>query len=321
MTPSLVLPPRVTPSVLAQTPWRSGFYRFPSRYRVEYFNPSLCIWRNERWLVTRRRRCSFQPARNDLTMWRLTPDATALLDGNERPVKIHSVRLDEHWEDPRALVLGDTLYLSFANFYTRCNYVHQGLAQINHAFQSVNLYHPLYGDNAPTISTQTGHEKNWLWFAPRDGGPLCMVYSAFPHTVVQFTPQRTREWTAKGIRWSKGLIRGGTPPVYVPEDDLYWSFFHSSVELGDTPPRRCYYMGAYAFDPAPPYRCRRRSSTALLIGSPEDPRPPSAPLCVFPCGALFDGATWHVTLGVNDIACAWMKIPHKELKQRCIPVR
>jgi hypothetical protein len=31
--------------------------------------------------------------------------------------------------------------------------------------------------------------------------------------------------------------------------------------------------------------------------------------------------TWTVTLGVNDCACAWIKIPHDELWSRTIKIR
>lgn len=315
---ALRLPDLTPPSITAQTDWPCGFYSFPPRYKVQYFNPGLVDWMGARWLVTRRRRCAFVPAKNDITFWRLSPENTLL---GELPLKIPTLRADEHWEDPRAIMHGGQLFVSYSNFYTRCRFVHQGLIVVNTHLQASNVWHPVYGGNGTSIHMNTNHEKNWLWFTDRDGD-LRMVYAARPHTVVRFTPDgKAHTTTAKGVRWTKGIIRGGTPPVYVADDEMFWTFFHSSVELGPNPPRRRYYMGAYAFDSKPPFPIRYRSSIPLLVGNGKDHREPGAPLCVFPCGALLDRDVWHVTLGVNDCACAWIKIPHAELWDRMVKVR
>jgi predicted GH43/DUF377 family glycosyl hydrolase len=307
-----------TPSILEQTPWQAGFYKFPKRYKVEYFNPGLVDWQNRRWLVTRRRRCAFTPAKNDITFWRLNERNEVV---TELPLKVPSTRQDEHWEDPRAMNIGGQLWVSYSNFFTRGFWVHQGLTRVNNLLQASGICHPIFGSNGKTIRENTGHEKNWLWFVGQDG-LFYMVYDACPHIVVRFEGNQIRAFTGKGFRWSKGKVRGGTPPVFVKADNLYWTFFHSSIDLGPTPPRRLYFMGAYAFEPEPPFAMVRRTSTPLLIGNGRDPRNPGAPLCVFPCGALLDGGvTWTVTLGVNDCACAWIKIPHDELWSRTIKIR
>lgn len=318
-TLQLRLPDTSTPSIVNQTPWECAYYHFPPRFKVQYFNPGLVDWQGNRWLVVRRRRCAFAYAKNDITLWRLAPNNTVL---SEHELKIPTLRADEHWEDPRAVMFGGKLWVSYSNFYTRCQWVHQAIVRVNEQMQAATIFHPQFGGNGQTISTNTAHEKNWLWFAPQNpeehnGSPL-MIYGAYPHTVVRFG-EKPKVWTGKGFRWSKGTVRGGTPPVFI--DGLYWTFFHSSIELGPTPPRRRYFMGAYAFDPEAPFRILWRTSKPLLIGSDKDPRDMGAPLCVFPCGALIDNGMWHVTLGVNDCACAWIKIPHKELESLTVKVR
>lgn len=318
MTPVLIRPPVSTPSITSQTLWPCGYYNFPNRYKTQYFNPSLVDWQQNRWLVARRRRFAIHPGHNDIVMWRVSQTNTLL---SEHPVKIPTTRLDEHWEDPRAIRIGDDLWISYSNFYTRCLYVHQGMARINRLLQATDICHPVYGGNGRTIHANSAHEKNWLWFVDRLG-IVRMIYAAWPHTIVRFDRDGTSHTTtAKGFRWTKGIVRGGTPPVYVAADNLFWTFFHSSVELGPTPPRRRYYMGAYGFESSPPFRIMWRTSRPLLVGSENDPRDQGAPLCVFPCGALLDGLTWHVTLGVNDCACAWLKVPHEELTELCVKVR
>lgn len=265
-----------------------------------------------RWLVARRRKFAVHPGRNDIVMWRLHNESIALL---EYPIRFFPCKAEEHWEDPRAIVVNGCLYVSYSNFMTRGYYVHQGIAPVNNRFQG-EPYHPRYGLNSWSIRSNLGHEKNWLWFSHE--GELHFIYATRPHVVARtkgMTPIFTYE--SPGFTWDYGLPRGGSPPVYVEEDGLYWSFFHSSRDIHPTtPPRRRYYMGAYAFEPWPPFRVVLYTRHPLLGGSENDPRELGAPLVVFPCGALISANTWTVSLGVNDCDCAWIKIPHEALRER-----
>jgi predicted GH43/DUF377 family glycosyl hydrolase len=311
----LLLPPkhdplRAVPSIREQTDWEVGFFGFPSRFKTQYFNPGLVEIGGERWLITRRRRFARHPGKNDLTMWRLRGDHPLL----EIPIRFPQIWADEHWEDPRGMVTSEGgLFVSYSNFKTWNSQVHQALARVNGRFQATEIFHPVYGKNGRSLPANTGHEKNWLWFEA--DGELYFVYSTEPHVVV-----RTKggemvmgESETSGVEWGYGHARGGAPPVLV--DGLMWSFFHSSIDLRkDPPPRRRYYMGAYAFEPWEPFRVTYVTRKPLLVGSEADPRELSAPLVVFPCGALIDlKGTWTVSLGVNDCASAYLKVPHEDL--------
>ena len=37
------------------------------------------------------------------------------------------------------------------------------------------------------------------------------------------------------------------------------------------------------------------------------------PMVVFPCGALFKDGKWTVSMGINDMASAWIEIPMDHL--------
>lgn len=303
-------PKRPAPSILEQTRWEADFYPFPPRFKVQYFNPGLVDWKGTRFLVARRRKFMVHPGRNDIVLWRLNGNTPIY----EYPIKFYNARAEEHWEDPRAIIFNERLFVSYSNFFTRGSQVHQAIAAVNPRMQA-EVFHPVYGMNGRTIKANTGHEKNWLWF--EHGGELHFIYSTQPHVTVRTKaamPQFAYE--TAGFDWSYGLPRGGSPPVYVEEDNLFWSFFHSSLDIHPKhPPRRRYYMGAYAFEPWPPFRPVVATRRPLLTGSEKDRREPSAPLCVFPCGALLDDGTWTVTLGVNDCSCAWIKIPHEDLRR------
>lgn len=310
-------PHKSVPSILRQTPYPCGFYKFPPRHKVQFFNPGLVEWMGHRWLVPRRRRHAMHPGRNDIVMCRLSNNQIA----DERPIKFYVLYSDEHWEDPRAINVRGQLYISYCNFRTYSPRVAQGIAKINSWLQADSV-NPVYGFNGPHLMANTGWEKNWLWFEPNED--LHFIYSPAPHVVVRVNKkfQMNAEYKAgNGVQWHYGLARGGTPPVYVEEDNLYWTFFHSSLELGPRAPRRRYYIGAYAFEPWPPFRPVLMTQRPLLVGSEHDPRELSAPLCVFPCGSLLDKGTWLVTFGVNDCACAWIKIPHDDIRRNAYTIQ
>lgn len=311
-------PHRPVPSITRQTPWFCKLLQFQNRPMRQYFNPSLIDWKGRRFLVTRRRRHAYHPGRNDLTAWALSRDLEPIL---EIPIRLPFTHGNEHWEDPRALLTSDGRFLlSYSNFITpwRSRYVHQAAAWISPTWHG-RPFHPVYGDNGATVLENNGHEKNWLWFEPSPG-EFHFVYSTGPvHQVVRYGKGAQTAYDAPGLAWRYGHIRGGTTPVLF--DGLYWSFFHSSIDINEEPPRRRYYMGAYAFVPEPPFAPVCMTSQPILAGSEADLRERSAPLCVFPCGLLLEGRgterpTWLVSLGVNDCSCALLRVPHAELMLR-----
>jgi predicted GH43/DUF377 family glycosyl hydrolase len=128
--------------------------------------------------------------------------------------------------------------------------------------------------------------------------------------------EQVYETQASDLHWPWGQPRGGTPPVLV--DGEYWSFFHSCID--DPYHTRRYFMGAYAFSAMPPFRITRMSRTPIMAGSNKDRWGNGKPLVVFPCGALLRNGIWMVTLGVNDLNCAWVEIPHESLLEQTVPV-
>ena len=317
---------RIWPSITQQTKWPCKFFNFGKAKpdNISFFNPGLVERPDGLWLITRRSRNerNIRIGFNDLMAFKLSDDYAPLYGLG---MKFQRFFDREHFEDPRAVYHNGVTLISSCNFVVTNNGAgwtgaHQVLNLFNQ-MESKNIWQvnqridPLYGNNGPSIGKDTGQEKNWLWFFHQN--LLHMVYSTDPHIVCRFSPggvfeQEYKTTAPKDLGWNYGIIRGGTPPVLAPDGAEYISFFHSS--LPDEKYHRRYYMGAYAFEAQPPFKVTRITREPLLAGSDQDVWSPRKPLVVFPCGSRLKEGKWLVTMGVNDLACAWIELPHADLE-------
>jgi predicted GH43/DUF377 family glycosyl hydrolase len=316
---------RVWPSIKEQTRWPCQFFNFGKAQlsNVCFFNCGLVERPDGLWLITRRSRNekNIKIGYNDLMAFRL--------DENKIPSYGLSMKFNrffdkEHFEDPRAIYHKGITYISSCNFVVTNNGrgwtgAHQVLNVI-HRVDPKNIWvaerriDPVYGFNGASIGKDTGAEKNWLWFFHQD--QLHMVYQMSPHIVSRFSLdgkcEQEYKTFEKPLDWKYGTIRGGTPPILTDDGNEYLSFFHSS--LPDEKYHRRYYMGAYTFESQPPFRIMRMTTEPLLVGSEADIWSKDKPLVVFPCGSRLKDKKWLVTMGVNDLASAWIEIPHTDLE-------
>jgi len=319
---SFLPPPRGqedAPSIFKQTSYRMDYYRFPGdeAYGIEYFNCGLVNWQNHNWLVTRRRKFTrMTRGTNDIVFWLITGKQVS----NPRAVKIFVKYSGENHEDPRAINVKGQVLLSYCNFRLN-SYAHQAFGIMLNDFRIPRPIEVAYGHNRADLMDGKWHEKNWTPFLTPDG-KLAIVYSMHPqHEVIMIEGNSVVKTYLTGKDWSQahwlwGEPRGGSPPVLVGTH--YYAFFHSSLyhrTLEDGAKRRRYYMGAYRFSALPPYEITGMTTDPILSGSMYDRRNPGAPACVFPCGALLQNGKWLVSLGVGDTACAWIEIPHDDLRR------
>lgn len=167
----------------------------------------------------------------------------------------------------------------------------------------------VFGDNGAKP------EKNWQFFSHR--AQLHFVYSIAPkHIVVTIHDsgkvKRVSEQT-NDIVWPFGYMAGGTPPVRYKNE--WVSFFHSFLPCRMY--QRRYFAAAYAFNDD--FEVTKVSSP-IWVGSEKDqrniPHPKGlnwAPLVVFPTGCLLEGDTFSVTMGVNDVYDAEVKISYDQI--------
>lgn len=323
---------RFWPSILQQTRWPCNFFNFRKAQTpgVSYFNCGLVRRPDGLWLVTRRSRNekNVRIGFNDVVPFYLDPSTMLPEYGRKLTCPTNFDR--EHFEDPRAIFHKGKTYVSACNFVVTHNGsswtgAHQVMLEVaemsRDEWRVSRRIDPIYGNNGPRIGADKGMEKNWLWFFHEDKPHL--VYQAWPHQVVRFSPDWTQEYIhetgTKELPWEFGTIRGGTPPALSPDGKEYWTFFHSSLKLNDQYRRR-YYMGSYAFEAKPPFRITKITPEPLLAGSSQDQWAERKPLVVFPCGSELNDGEWLVTMGVNDLCSAWIRIPHDDLVEKTVDV-
>lgn len=312
------------PSILQQTDWNCGVFDFGKAQLpgTDYFNSGLIQRPDGLWLVTRRSiwHPEIQIGKNDLMAFLLDPVRLMPLKG----IRLNLLKAfpGEHFEDPRAVMFNGKTYVSACDFVIEnkgWTGAHQAMFEVDDNWSMIKRWDPDYGKNGPALGRNTGNEKNWLWFF-RDNKPH-LVYSANPHTVVEFDQQFQHPVEHSTVNsqiheiWTLGEIRGGTPPVLLENE--YWTFFHSSVQWRDDG-KRWYVMGAYAFQSTPPFQITKITMRPLLCGSRFDHWAEGKPLVVFPCGALMREGKWLVTGGLNDLDSFFIEIPHTELLERTI---
>lgn len=222
--------------------------------------------------------------------FQLIPESVQLLK-----IQSHASRFSLSAEDGRLFLFKDKIYLffndrpaidpkGFAMYFAE-------LIETQGLFQLKTPAKPLYYPSAISI------EKNWSPFVAQD--KLYLIYSDSPRTILQVDEETghcqaiAKDYTDPS--WPFGEIRGGTPACLV--EDFYLTFFHSSFPA-DTPKKRAYVMGAYLFDPNPPFKVLFR--TPWPLGTLSDYTESNDPKVIFPCGLVVRGNSLFVAWGKAD---------------------
>jgi len=281
--------------------WEHGEFNLPRGVGEVCFNPS--IHQREAGLTLHYRKANVNPKTGDLSQSRIMEARLAnTADGG---IGVMTERCQwANAEDPR------TAHGPLDHFGTSFTRVEKGIAQAWFVPPVGKPFKLNYGGNDGRHA-----EKSWVWFWD-DGWKA--IYQTEPHTILSVNDAQEVEWVIESRqtfpKWRWGRPRGGTPPtrwVY-EKGTFYLRFFHSRLPWKAQHNR--YYVGAYLFDCEPPYTPRWMTPEPILVGSPNDPLSPIPKCCLYPGGAVFDGETWMLSLGINDERAVWVKIPHEDLR-------
>lgn len=233
------------------------------------------------------------------------------LDENFRKSSNHRIvssLVGPNSEDPRLFHHRDAIHLSYTSALYAPGNVWECMmqcAQLTPDSSSALLHY----DNRFGVNGAS-HEKNWTYFS--HGGMLRFVYNIEPF--IAFEVETRRIWYHRhNGEWIFGVPHGGTPPVKV--GDLWISFFHSHRRHPIY--KRQYFVGAYAFDDN--MKVRRFTPWPIMVGDASDGfcfdinRTTWSPVVALPCGSIFDGNTWTVSVGINDSYCGLFQVSHESL--------
>ncbi len=117
--------------------------------------------------------------------------------------------------------------------------------------------------------------------------------------------------------WNYGSVRGGTPPILYKGKLL--RFFHSGLDNEFDGWHRRYFLGAALMDCEPPFSVVAISSRPIIFGAEQSEIPTSARPAhfkgrvVFPGGAVERNGEFLLSVGINDSACAILRISPDKL--------
>ncbi len=163
--------------------------------------------------------------------------------------------------------------------------------------------------------TQSLYEKNWMPFYCERAG-LNWIYQTKPDHIVMGDDQQT--WsTPNDLPWTGGVIRGGCPPVFVPDSGIdggsYYHWTHGCLKRISG---NIYTVGLTVFERYAPFRVLRQTATPVIW--------PSAPGAeenvvkrnvVFPGGAILHAGYWHIAAGIDDCHCRIFRISMKDAEK------
>lgn len=180
-------------------------------------------------------------------------------------------------------------------------------------WKTTRIYHTKSGGN------ETGRlEKNWVYFESDEN--LFCVYHSHPEQIILQVQGDTviNEYKTPGPWWPYGQVRGGS---IVQWGEQLLRIFHSSMDNEPGAVKRRYYVGACLMKNKPPFEVVAISKKPVLYGSEIDMLKPADRKAIFhhkgsvifPCGTVIHENRLIVSVGVNDSACALVKLKWEQL--------
>lgn len=288
------------------------------------YNPSLTTFENGYLLIFR-----YTP---DFTHGRISYIGAVLLNEALQLISQPQLLSTRHLqsstpsqsEDARVLWCRGDLYLVFNdNFDDLYPSVRERrdiyVAKLSYADKKFTLEQPLKLTHEQKYISQFC-QKNWVPFVSED--KMLLAYQINPHEILEPDPSngncRPVYETKIPTLWQWGQLRGGTPALMV--DGEYLAFFHSSCGVYSEGQSLLHYvMGAYTFNPNPPFEIRKMSPCPIQAKE-FYAKTTHGKKVIFPGGFAVAGNRIHMAYGRNDCEIWIATLDKKLLQESLLPV-
>ncbi len=213
-------------------------------------------------------------------------------------------------EDPRAVVLGDRVYITF-NMFDGWDFIRVAALSIA---RDDFIAHRFEKWDGPYILSRPGErQKNWVLFPEKIRGKFAILHSITPEIEIAYRDSieaiGTEEpfiesWVgardglpARENTWDSFIRSAGPPPL---KTDRGWLLFYHAIDEHD--PGR-YKLGALLLDVDDPTKVLHRA-TAPILSPDEQYENRGKPGIVYACGAVVrDGTLFVYYGGADKVVC------------------
>lgn len=288
------------------------------------FNPSITtLATGQRIALLRRDR--IPPIPGEGTVWAVQLDEQLRPYGDLYP-------LVDRGEDPRAVVIGERLYLFYVVIEKSSDGKILGSCEMLTEFWAITFPPtPIRSFQLPKNPgsnpqrTNVTWEKNWVPFT-RNDGHIALIYTHEPWTILHLNvapevsiPEFVAVFSKGELKWDYGEIRGGTPPIAFNESSLI-TFFHSAQVIGS---RNVYMVGACVFRNSPPYEPLLITAEPILVARYKTTAARFGwgvlASVIFPLGAIQQNSEFKLLCGIDDGEIGIFAIAAEDLDSRLGP--
>lgn len=216
-------------------------------------------------------------------------------------------------EDPRAVIIDDTVYMMYTAF--------EGWGSMRMALTSISLEDFKAGRwhwrKSRLISSAENRSKNWLLFPEKINGKYAILHSISPKVLIEYiddvdtfdeviySPRPEGPQPGRKNSWDNLLKGSGPPPV---KTEIGWLLLYHALEKSDTGKYR---LGAMILDSDDPTKILYRSKHPIL--SPDkDYENNGKPGVVYASGAVIRDNDLYIYYGGADRVVCVAKTPIKE---------
>ena len=221
--------------------------------------------------------------------WEMSPIYPVLVSG------------DRKFEDPRLWLFQKKPYMMFSKYPSLLF----GQYSIHKKELTNAVCLPLGGNGNGAL------HKNWGFFQHENN--LCVVF--FPSPLIVFELRFTSPTEIGVVHFSQmdwgnqTEFRGGSPPVYLEEEGLYYIFVHKTCDYN-------IWCICFSKDEDGTWRVKYYTPERLNTVENEEAE------IHFVSGAIFDRQKkqWILSGGIRDHHCCFWQLPHADLQAKLVPV-